>query len=71
MKCKGIMLYYFVKINGIPKNGHFGFEFFFIYQMLVIIANWHTLKSRSLPFIKIITGRRHWVSLGFFCGVKR
>lgn len=29
LKCKGIMLYYFVKINGIPKNGHFGFENFF------------------------------------------
>lgn len=54
-----------------PKMGILGSIFFFIYQMLVIIANWHTLKSRSLPFIKIITGRRHWVSLGFVCGVKR
>lgn len=51
--------------------GILGAEKNFIYQMLVIIANWHTLKSRSLPFIKIITGRRHWVSLGFVCGVKR
>lgn len=42
-----------------PKMGILGSIFFFIYQMLVIIANWHTLKSRSLPFIKIITGRRH------------
>ena len=54
-----------------PKMGILGAEKIFIYQMLVIIANWHTLKSRSLPFIKIITGRRHWVSLGFVCGVKR
>lgn len=54
-----------------PKMGILGSKKFFIYQMLVIIANWHTLKSRSLPFIKIITGRRHWVSLSFVCGVKR
>lgn len=42
-----------------PKMGILGSKKFFIYQMFVIIANWHTHESRPLPFIKIITGRRH------------